>query len=181
MAFLGTKRQIGRQIHSKKYFIFGCLHKMLLLFHRSCLSKLPELFGIRCIMNVLRCMPKIKYLLIGMAQSYYGIYRSMQKCSKIKPNPLIYKKLRQMIQQNYDAGFTLESRKLRAFCLIGYKNDTFEQAEKRLWDCIDANFIPMTMLYRDGKTEPSKEWKRFMRVWSRPAIIAAKIKQRRAK
>jgi len=26
---------------------FGCLYKMLLLFHRSCLSKLPELFGMR--------------------------------------------------------------------------------------------------------------------------------------
>ena len=77
-----------------------------------------------------------------------------------------------------NAGFTLASRKLRSFCLIGYKNDTFEHAEKRLWHCIDAGFMPMAMLYRDGKNEPATEWKRFARIWSRPAIIASKIKQR---
>ena len=79
-----------------------------------------------------------------------------------------------------DVGFTLESRILRTFCLIGYKNDTFEQAEKRLWHCVDAGFMPMAMLYRDGKTEPTKDWKQFARVWARPAIIASKIKQKRA-
>jgi hypothetical protein len=78
-----------------------------------------------------------------------------------------------------DAGFTLASRIPRAFCLIGYKNDTLEQAERRLWHCIDAGFMPMAMLYRDGKNEPAKDWKRFARVWARPAIIASKIKQGR--
>jgi hypothetical protein len=79
-----------------------------------------------------------------------------------------------------NAGFTLASRILRTYCLIGYKNDTFEQAENRLWQCIDAGFIPMAMLYRDGRTEPTVNWKRFARVWARPAIIVSKIKQKRA-
>ena len=78
-----------------------------------------------------------------------------------------------------DAGFTFASRKLRTFCLIGYNNDTIERAEQRLWDCVDAGFIPMAMLYRDDKNEPTREWRQFARVWSRPAIIAAKIKQRK--
>ena len=39
-----------------------------------------------------------------------------------------------------------------------------------------GGFIPFAMLYRDGKTEPTKDWKRLARVWSRPAIIFAKMK-----
>jgi hypothetical protein len=74
------------------------------------------------------------------------------------------------------AGFTLASRILRSYCLIGYHNDTFELAEKRLRDCWQAGFVPMAMLYRNGKTEPTREWKRFARVWARPAILCAKMK-----
>jgi hypothetical protein len=75
-----------------------------------------------------------------------------------------------------NAGFSIKSRSLRAYCLIGYKGDTFDKAERRLWNCIRAGFIPMAMLYRDGKNEPTIEWKRFVRAWARPAIIMAKIK-----
>jgi len=108
--------------------------------------------------------------------------------AKLKPRqmffaydtPSDYEPLRSAGKRLNDAGFTLKSRKLRSFCLIGYRNDTFERAENRLWNCIHAGFFPMAMLYRDGKSEPETEWKRFARVWSRPAIIAAKIKQRLA-
>jgi hypothetical protein len=78
-----------------------------------------------------------------------------------------------------EAGFTRASHALRTYCLIGYPRDTFEDAEQRLKECFDVGFMPMAMLYRDGKNEPAKDWKRFARVWARPAIIAAKIKQRR--
>jgi len=75
-----------------------------------------------------------------------------------------------------NAGFTLASRILRSYCLVGYQNDTFELAEKRLRDCWQAGFVPMAMLYRNGKTEPTKDWKRFARVWARPAILCAKMR-----
>ena len=74
------------------------------------------------------------------------------------------------------AGFTLASRILRSYCLIGYRNDTFDLAEKRLRDCWQAGFVPMAMLYRDGRNEPTRDWKRFSRIWARPAIIAAKMR-----
>ena len=75
-----------------------------------------------------------------------------------------------------EAGFTIESRKLQAYCLIGWRGDSLDRAETRLRQCFEAGFIPFAMLYRDGKNEPSKDWKRLARVWARPAIIFAKMK-----
>ena len=77
-----------------------------------------------------------------------------------------------------DAGFTRASRTLRAYCLIGWRSDSFERAEKCLRECFDAGFVPMAMLYRDGRSEPTKDWKRFARVWARPAIVCATMKRR---
>ena len=37
-------------------------------------------------------------------------------------------------------------RKLRAYVLIGYPSDTFEKAEERLYDTLEAGFMPMAML-----------------------------------
>lgn len=77
-----------------------------------------------------------------------------------------------------DAGFTTASHTLRAYVLIGgpYK-DTFEQAEKRLMQTVQAGFMPMAMLYRDKKGQVSKEWARFQRLWARPAIIRTRTKE----
>lgn len=36
---------------------------------------------------------------------------------------------------------------LRSYCLIGYRGDTFQKAEKRLRECYQAGFLPMAMLY----------------------------------
>lgn len=71
-----------------------------------------------------------------------------------------------------DAGFTIASHVLRCYVLIGYPRDTFEQAERRLYQTIEAGFMPMAMLWRDemGKRDP--DWARFQRQWARPQIIA---------
>jgi len=69
------------------------------------------------------------------------------------------------------AGFTTASHTLRAYVLIGYRDDTPDKANERLMATMAAGFMPMAMLYRDGKTEPSKEWKQLQRLWARPAII----------
>ncbi|MDR1180945.1 MAG: hypothetical protein LBL13_03070 [Bacteroidales bacterium] len=68
----------------------------------------------------------------------------------------------------------IKQYKLRAYCLIGYKNDTFEKAETRLRQCLDAGFMPMAMLYQ--REQQPVEWKRFQTEWARPAIIKYIIK-----
>jgi hypothetical protein len=70
------------------------------------------------------------------------------------------------------AGFTTASHVLRAYVLIGYPRDTFEAAEKRLQETLDAGFLPMAMLYRDAAGGRDPVWARFQRTWARPAIAA---------
>lgn len=71
------------------------------------------------------------------------------------------------------SGFTRASHALRSYVLIGYPKDTFDAAEYRLRDCLDAGFLPMAMLYRDKEGKRDPEWARFQRQWARPAIVAA--------
>jgi len=72
-------------------------------------------------------------------------------------------------------GFTYSH--MRCYCLVGYIKDTFEKAEKRLWECLRAGYIPMAMLYIDKNGEYNRRWKKFQREWSRPAIIRSKLKE----
>ncbi len=75
------------------------------------------------------------------------------------------------------AGFTTASHALRCYVLIGYRGDTFEAAEERLMESIDAGFMPMAMLYRDKTGERDLEWARFQTQWARPAFIAGRMKE----
>ncbi len=74
------------------------------------------------------------------------------------------------------AGVTTASHTLRCYVLIGYPGDTFEKAEKRLQETIDAGFMPMAMLYRDRNGKRDFQWSRFQREWARPAIIAGRMR-----
>ncbi len=75
-------------------------------------------------------------------------------------------------------GFTRASHTLRAYVLIGWpedpdhwrRADTFDAAEARLRDCMDAGFLPMAMLYRDETGRRDPQWARFQKTWARPAI-----------
>lgn len=71
------------------------------------------------------------------------------------------------------------SHSLRAYVLIGYPRDSFEAAEKRLWQTQEAGFMPMAMLYRDLTGRRDLEWMRFQREWARPAMIAAQEGRKR--
>ena len=75
-----------------------------------------------------------------------------------------------------DAGFTVASHTLCCYCLIGYKGDTFEKAEKRLTDTIRAGFMPYAMLYRDKDGNVDPEWRKFQREWCRPIIVGTKVR-----
>jgi hypothetical protein len=69
-------------------------------------------------------------------------------------------------------GFNRSSNSLRAYVLIGYEKDTLEAAEQRLYECMQAGFLPMAMLFRNKTGDRSDVWRRFAWQWSRPAIYS---------
>jgi hypothetical protein len=73
-------------------------------------------------------------------------------------------------------GFTRKSQSLRAYVLVGYPKDTFEAAEKRFMECMEAGFIPMAMLYRDETGIRDPKWIKFAWPWIRPAIMSKKYR-----
>lgn len=70
----------------------------------------------------------------------------------------------------YEYGFGWPCRVPRCFVLIGYKGDTFEAAERRFHETIAAGFWPLAMLWKDKDGNENKEWRKFSRIWARPAI-----------
>ena len=62
------------------------------------------------------------------------------------------------------------------YCLIGYKGDTFEAAERRLREIWKYGATPYAMLYRDERGETSLEWRMFQRQFTRPAIAHSILK-----
>lgn len=74
----------------------------------------------------------------------------------------------------HQEGHKSTSHSMGCYCLIGYPNDTFEKAEKRLVDTIKAGFMPYAMLYRDESGNTSTDWRKFQREWLRPAIVGKK-------
>jgi Fe-S oxidoreductase len=75
-------------------------------------------------------------------------------------------------------GITRTSRRAYCYVLIGYKGDTFEKAEKRLWAAWDAGFAPFATLYKDEKGEVPDGWKKLQREWVRPQILFPKLLKR---
>lgn len=73
------------------------------------------------------------------------------------------------------AGFTTASHSLCCYVLIGYTGDTFEKAERRLVQTIQAGFVPYAMLYRDKEGNVDKQWRTFQREWCRPIIVGSKV------
>jgi len=73
-------------------------------------------------------------------------------------------------------GFSRRRQNLRAYVLAGYPNDTFEAAEKRFTECLEAGFIPMAMLYRDASGERDPAWVKFAWQWIRPAAMSSKYR-----
>jgi hypothetical protein len=74
------------------------------------------------------------------------------------------------------ANITLENRKARAYILIGYPSDTFDEALNRIKQTIEAGFFPFAMLWRNEKGESKREWRQFQRQWANPVITAVNCK-----
>jgi len=66
------------------------------------------------------------------------------------------------------------SHVIRCYVLIGYLNDTFNDAENRLKQVLNLGITPMAMLWRNKKNVTDSEWRRFQREWARPQIIYAR-------
>ena len=76
-----------------------------------------------------------------------------------------------------EINITIKNRKANCYVLIGYKNDTFEKAEKRISQVIKAGFFPFAMLYRNDQGLVNKEWKKFQRLWSNRVITGSIYKK----
>jgi hypothetical protein len=73
------------------------------------------------------------------------------------------------------AGFTVQSHVLRCYVLIGYPDDTFDSAQRRLQQAAAAGFLPMAMLWRDNDGKRDLQWARFQRQWARPTLVASRL------
>ncbi len=80
------------------------------------------------------------------------------------------------------AGFS--QRKIRAYMLIGHNNETMDQAQERLERIFRQGAWPYAQVWdglgggtdEPGWTEEFRKWKRFARVWERPALMKAAMK-----
>lgn len=73
------------------------------------------------------------------------------------------------------ANFTRHN--MRCYVLIGYPRDTVLDAEKRLLQTWGAGFMPAAMLWKNEDGDTDIEWRRFQRLWARPAATKAVVKE----
>jgi len=77
----------------------------------------------------------------------------------------------------WEAGFRKDARsQARAYVLIGYPKDTLEMADERLRQTWALGYLPMAMLYRDREGKYDQRWRRFQRLWARPALMRSRMK-----
>jgi len=75
-----------------------------------------------------------------------------------------------------NGGISAASHVACCYVLIGYRGDTFDRAERRLRQTIDAGFMPFAMLYRDITGTADKAWTAFQREWARKEIVGMAMK-----
>jgi hypothetical protein len=74
-------------------------------------------------------------------------------------------------------GVPTAGHRVRAYVLCGYSGDTVSDANRRMRETVAAGFIPMAMLWRGDSGKAPPGWGRFTWSWSRPAVIAAMVKE----
>lgn len=75
------------------------------------------------------------------------------------------------------AGFRPKSHTMCCYVLVGYAGDSFEDAELRLTQTMQAGFVPYAMLFRDEEGKTDDAWRRFQREWCRPIITGKKFNE----
>lgn len=93
-----------------------------------------------------------------------------------------FETLKSAADRLWAAGFHRGSHRCRCYVLIGQPGDTFALAEFRLRQMLTIGFTPMAMLWHPDKPtalkhERGPEWRRFQRLWVRPALIWGREKR----
>lgn len=70
----------------------------------------------------------------------------------------------------------IPQNKIRCYVLVGFGNANMAEDEDRLKRVYAAGALPFAQLYDGYNGEDLKEWKKFARRWSRPAIYKSIIK-----
>lgn len=83
----------------------------------------------------------------------------------------------EMGRKLWAAGFRPARHNMRCYVLVGYEGDSFEDAERRLHETMQAGFVPFAMLYRDESGERDTAWRRFQCEWCRPIIVGKKFNE----
>jgi hypothetical protein len=81
-----------------------------------------------------------------------------------------YAPLVRAAQLCWQAGFTPRAHRIRAYVLCGWPKDTLPAAQQRMQRVLDLGIIPMAMLWRNTSGTTLPEWRRFQRLWARPAF-----------
>jgi len=76
-----------------------------------------------------------------------------------------------------DAGFTRASKKLRAYVLCGWKNDTHEKARGRMFEAWQAGFFPFGMVLMNEKGTIPADWVKFGSMWKKPPLISKMLEE----
>ena len=79
-----------------------------------------------------------------------------------------------------EKGGCLNRTLCRVYVLIGFPGDTMNHAEYRLNRVLSLGMFPMAMLYRNARGKTEAEWRKFQRLWARPALIAVRNRERRS-
>ena len=88
-----------------------------------------------------------------------------------------YEHLRGMAKTLWDSGFSNKGHQIKCYCLCGYNGDSFDDAEKRMYQIMELGFIPFAMLYRDESGETDREWRKFQREWANAVIVGKKFSE----
>ena len=86
-----------------------------------------------------------------------------------------YDHLRAMSGMLTNAGYSRKSHGVHCYFLCGYREDSFEAAERRAEQIMGLGFLPFAMLYRDAEGKRDPEWMKFQREWANAYIVGRKF------
>ncbi len=140
---------------------------------------------IRAVFDMLERQPKKAQLTGGLEAARLKDWQA-KRLRELKPKQVFFaydkpedlEPLRLAGKKLFEQGFTRAGKVLRSYVFCGYPKDTTEAAENRMFQALDAGFIPMAMLWKSEKDESRpKMWTDFQRTWARPASIHARIQE----
>ena len=82
---------------------------------------------------------------------------------------------RRAAQKLTAAGFT--RHQLRCYSLIGHDMEAEEERNREIWRLGVMPHSQLELDYSEAKTEYSPEWKAFQRLWQRPALMYAHMRE----